>query len=360
MSTEKKRRSLKPTRQQQLLQSLQYRYIPYFAIFIFSLLGAFVRWMIIPELGLVTHTLLFFLQAFVLTAIWHIVKALNAFLDKRIPFSEGPIMRAALQVALTMLIVGPVVGIITWVSLPYIPHFITPPFIGFGIAIFVVMIFLFNFGFYSYYFFRNWQESVEDNAELEVRAAELEREKFNIQYHQLKNQVNPHYLFNTLTSLDGLIQTNPGLASEFVRHMSKVYRYVLQHKENEVVSLEEELEFIKHYIELLHIRHAKGLQITYTLSPAALDKGVVMVTLQLLIDNAIKHNIVQPLSPLHIQITDANDYLVVKNNRQLRKQIETSNGHGLKQLQQLYSYLSQVPVVVEDEEEYFTIKIPLL
>ena len=191
-------------------------------------------------------------------------------------------------------------------------------------------------------------------------AAELEKEKFNLQYHHLRNQVNPHYLFNTLTSLDGLIQTNPSLASEFVRHMSKVYRYTLQHKDNEVVSVAEELEFIRHYKELLSIRYGDGLIINEQICKEATEKGIVMITLQLLIDNAIKHNSVQPSSPLKISIRNEGDYLVVQNNLQLRKQIETSNKQGLQQLKQLYQYLSDKPIDVEENGRQFTIKIPLL
>jgi sensor histidine kinase YesM len=314
----------------------------------------------VPEWGVLVQLVLFALQATMLTFIWHLVKSLNSFLDKRIPFSQGPLMRVTLQIALTMLIVAPILITITYLMSSYLPVFVNSQFIGFAIGLFVIMIFLFNFAFYSYYFFSNWQQSIEEKAKLEVQTAELEREKFNLQYHQLKNQVNPHYLFNTLTSLDGLIQTNPDLASEFVRHMSKVYRYVLQHKENEVVSLDEELEFIGHYIELLHIRYGAGLNIHHNLSPAALDRGIVMVTLQMLIDNAIKHNIIQSSPTLKIIIWDEDGYLVVYNNKQLRKQIETSNGHGIKQLMQLYGYLSDRPVIIDNTDEHFIIKIPLL
>ena len=87
-----------------------------------------------------------------------------------------------------------------------------------------------------------------------------------MQYHHFRNQVNPHFLFNTFSSLDGLIQTNPELASEFVRHLSKVYRYVLEHKENEVVSLETEINFIRNYISLLQIRYKNVLEINLDIS----------------------------------------------------------------------------------------------
>ena len=359
MSTNAEHTSLAAT-QQKRIQFLQYRFTPYFIIILFSVAVSFVRFYMIPEWGLLVHSGLFLLQVFMMTCIWHLIKALNGFLDKRIPFSQGPIKRVLLQIALSILIIAPVFTVIAILLDPYKPPFINDQFIAMVAVLFVILIFLFNFAFYSFYFFQNWQGSVEDKAQLQIRAAELEREKFNLQYHQLRNQVNPHYLFNTLTSLDGLIQTNPELASEFVRHMSKVYRYVLQHKENEVVSLDEEMRFIGHYIELLHIRYAEGLNIKLNIAENAKDKGIVMVTLQMLIDNAIKHNIVQKESPLYVVIWDEDGCLVVQNNKQARGQVDTSNKQGLKQLVQLYSYHSDAPIVIEDNPDDYTIRIPLL
>ncbi len=347
-------------KQQRQIMFLQFRYTPYFIIILFSIAVTFVRFYMLPEWGLLIHAGLFILQAFTLTLIWHLIKGLNNYLDKRIPFEEGPVMRIALQVAVTLSIFLPIVGTVGYIIKPYAPAFVSKQFIAIAVMLFVIVIFLFNFAFFAFYFFRNWQQSIEDKAKLQVEAAELQREKFNLQYHQLRNQVNPHYLFNTLTSLDGLIHTNPELASEFVRHMSKVYRYVLQHKENEVVSLDEEIEFIEHYIELLHIRYDGGLNIHYNISENAREKGIVMVTLQMLIDNAVKHNIVQKESPLKIVIWDEEGYLIVYNNKQLRRQIETSNQLGLKQLSQLYSFLTDKAVIADNNDEHFTIKIPLL
>lgn len=339
---------------------LKYRFTPYFIIVMFSFVASFVRIYMLPDWSIGMHFLLFLLQVGMLTIIWLLIKSLNNFLDRRIPFDRGAITRIVLQIALTLLIVAPIfIGIFILMH-KQLPAFVNREFIGIAVALFVVVIFLFNFVFYAFYFFSNWQGSIEDKAKLEVQAAELEKEKFNLQYHQLRNQVNPHYLFNTLTSLDGLIHTNPELASEFVRHMAKVYRYVLQHKESEVVNVDEELEFIQHYIRLQHIRYGNGLKITYAISDAAKDKGIVMVTLQMLIDNAIKHNIVQVNEPLHIHITDKDGYLVVHNNKQLRRQIETSNGKGILQLQQLYTYLTEEQVIIENTDKDYTIKIPLL
>jgi hypothetical protein len=302
----------------------------------------------------------FFTQTAAMIGIWHLIKWLNSVLEPRMPFENGPLLRMFIQVSLTLFILSPVVITGLVVMGPYLPQFISKPFIAITLMLFVVVIFLFNFSFYASFFFQNWQQSVEEKASLAVQAAQLEKEKSLIQYNQLKNQVNPHFLFNTLSSLDGLIHTNPDLASDFLRHMSKVYRYVLQHKENELVLLDEELSFIKHYIQLLNIRYGDALQVQLNISDAAKDKYIVIVALQVLIDNAIKHNTTQASSPLKIIIWDEYDYLIVYNNKQLRKQIETSNKQGLNQMKELYAYIIDKAVLIEDNHEHFTIKIPLL
>lgn len=350
----------RPSKQQKQIQFLQNRLTPYFLILLFSGATSCMRLYLLPDWSGWWHLAAFCGQAMALTAVWRLIKWLNRRLEPRLPFEQGPLQRIFIQVVLTLAIAAIPAWLVLHVARPYFPAFVTRQFIAVGLMLFTVVVFLFNFSFYAAYFFKNWQQSVEEKASLEVQAAGLEREKLMLQYHQLRNQVNPHYLFNTLTSLDGLIQTDPGLASEFVRHMAKVYRYVLQHKESEVVSLEEELAFIGHYLKLLQIRYNGGLRIHQQVSPDALEKGIVMVTLQQLIDNAVKHNTVQQATPLELTIRDEDGYLIVSNGKQLRRQIETSNRQGLQQLRQLYQYLSPLPVVVEDEADRFTIKIPLL
>lgn len=349
-----------PTTQQKKLQFVQNRLTPYLLITLFTFAISVVRVFMIPEWSIGRQIFAFFMQTLSMIGIWHLVKWLGHTLDPFLPFENGPLRRVIFQLLLTLTILTPIVLFSVHYSKPYLPTFINQKFVIVAVVMFVVMVALFNFSFYASYFFNNWQESVLEKTQLEIQAAELEKEKSYLQYHQLSNQVNPHYLFNTLTSLDGLIHTNPDLASEFVKHMAKVYRYVLQHKENEVVNLEEELDFMQHYIQLLHIRYGTGLQIHSNISTAAKDKCIVMVTLQMLVDNAIKHNIIHEQKPLKIIIWDEGDCLIVYNNKQLRKQVETSNKVGIKQLKQLYSYLTNTPIIIDDNSTHYTIKIPLL
>ncbi|MGN6475640.1 MAG: sensor histidine kinase [Flavipsychrobacter sp.] len=352
--------SNKPNSKQSGINFVQYRLTPSVVIILFTFGMSFVRAYLVPEWGIGYHILGFLGQTTTMIGLWHLVKAINKRLDRRIPFENGPVKRIVAQVLICLSIMLPILVLVVTFARPHIPVYVNNQFLAIGFVLFTILICLFNFSFYTGYFFKHWQETVQDKADIEIEAAELQKEKLTLQYHQLRNQVNPHYLFNTLSSLDGLIHTDPELASEFVRHMAKVYRYVLQHKESEIVSLEEELDFIQHYIELLHIRYSSGLAINVDVSEEAKEKGIVMVTLQMLIDNAIKHNIVQVSTPLTIVIKDEADFLIVHNNKQLRKQVESSNKHGLIQLRQLYSYLTKKNIIVEETDTSYSIKIPLI
>lgn len=337
------------------------KHIPYVIILVGSLVTAFIRLVAIEGWSLGWHAFFLVLQIIGFVLVWEYIKALNRFFDPIMPFSRGSRKRLLIQQLCSLIGAAPIFYFFYYlVTSTLRPSFITPQFIAIGSVLAFVVIFLMNFYLYNEYVTSQWQQSVEDKAKLQVEAAELQREKSLMQYHHLKNQVNPHFLFNAFTSLDGLIQTNPDLASEYVRHLSKVYRYVLEHKENEVVTVNTEMDFIQHYISLLKIRFGEAINVEMSISSPGKEKGIVMVTLQMLIDNAIKHNTVHAKTPLIIKMWDQNGSLFVQNNKQLRKQIDHSTKHGLKQLTQLYSYLTESKVSVIDEEQSFAVQIPLL
>jgi LytS/YehU family sensor histidine kinase len=337
------------------------KYIPYVIILVGSLATAILRLVVIPEWSLGWHSFFLAVQILGFVLVWEFVKALNRYFDLKMPYSNGSTKRLVVQQLCSVIAAFPVFFIFFTLITTYLrPSFITPQFIAIGSVLAFIVIALMNLFFYNEYLSKQWKQSIEDKAELQVQAAELQKEKSLMQYHHLKNQVNPHFLFNAFTSLDGLIQSNPNLASEYVRHLSKVYRYVLENKENEVVTVNTEIDFIQHYISLLNIRFGEALNVNLNISSNAKDKGIVMVTLQMLIDNAIKHNTVHVKMPLTINVWDENGSLHVQNNKQLRKQIENSTKHGLKQLTQLYSYLTESKVNVVDDEKVFDVKIPLL
>jgi LytS/YehU family sensor histidine kinase len=205
----------------------------------------------------------------------------------------------------------------------------------------------------AYDLFSKWKMAL-------LHSNELEKEKTKVQYDNLKNQLNPHFLFNSLTSLNSLIYKDPDLASDFLQQLSKVYRYVLQHKETNLVALKEEIKFVSNYIELLKTRFGKGLVINIDLSVEAESKMIVPVSLQIMIENAIKHNTTDEDHPLHIEIFDVDGYLTIRNNVLPKRQVESSNKQGLENFKKLYSLFSTQEVIVLSDKKTFSIKIPLI
>lgn len=336
------------------------KYSPYIFIAILCVVIGSFRAIILDMLPWYIHVFGLFGQFIVMSAIWQLIIFINRRLEKRFTIEQNPGTQIVLQVLVTIVLLSPVFIATYFLVRPHLPAQIDSRFLSLLIAVLWMVIMLMTFGYYTYNLFIKNKAVSEEKARLLLEAAQREKEMSMMQYHHLKNQVNPHFLFNTLTSLDGLIQSNPPLASDFVRHLSRVYRYVLEHKENEVVSLDTEIDFIDHYISLLRIRYKEALDIRLDISAAGREKGIVMVTLQMLIDNAVKHNSLQPGQPLQVRIWDEGDSLHIHNNKQLRRQIETSNQHGLKQLKELYSFLTPRPVVVTDGPGHFEINLPLL
>jgi hypothetical protein len=195
---------------------------------------------------------------------------------------------------------------------------------------------------------------------LETKAQSLEKEKTLVQYESLKQHLNPHFLFNSLTSLRSLIRTDAKTATSFLDGMSKVYRYVLKSGEQELVRLQDELDFVETFVKLQKIRFNEGLDVRIHVPGSYANKYVVPVTLQNLVENAIKHNTADKDSPLLVNIFIDNGYVVVQNNRQLYRIVETSNKKGLTSLKTLYKYYSDSPVIIYEDEQSFSVKVPLL
>lgn len=196
--------------------------------------------------------------------------------------------------------------------------------------------------------------------EKEKSLLEIEKRSAQIRLLALTNHLNPHFLFNSLTSLNSLIFENQQLASDFLQQLSKVYRYLLQHKEKETVLLKYELEFVQHYIFLLKTRFEDDIQIEMDIDYQMLEKGIVPVTLQILIENAVKHNVISQQNPLRIRVEAKNGILSVSNNIQRKKQVETSNRQGLESLRALYQYLSEQPLTVGEKDGAFIVTLPLI
>ncbi len=195
---------------------------------------------------------------------------------------------------------------------------------------------------------------------LKTKTQLLEKEKTAVMYENLKQHLNPHFLFNSLTSLNSLIRMDPKQASVFLEKMSKVYRYILRNKDIETVPLMDELNFVEMYIQLQKTRFEEGLIINNTIHEDFLYRKIVPVTLQNLIENALKHNTASIEDPLIIDMYIEDDYLIVSNNLQKKSYVETSNKQGQNSMISLYRFLSQKPIVIEENVTTYTVKIPLI
>jgi sensor histidine kinase YesM len=319
-----------------------------------SVMGFFIRLSVVKlHLTFLQNFGLMFFTWSIIVLVWTFFANINQQLDKVLPFNKNTPLRIIIQLftGTTLLLIIRMIGReVVGDRFPYHPDEITRVILS-AMDVFIAL--TVNLAVISNYIIHRWKETL-------IRAEKLEQEKIRMQYHHLKNQVNPHFLFNSFSSLQGLINSNPKLANEYIGHLAKVYRYVIQNKENEIVPIQTELEFIQHYIDLLKIRYGEGIQIHNKLTEENRSKGIVTVTLQMLIDNAIKHNEIHPEKPLHITFGVNQNILEVSNSLQTRPSMIPSNGEGLIQLTNLYAFHSSIPVTYTQEVNEFIVKLPLL
>ncbi|NNK88615.1 MAG: histidine kinase, partial [Flavobacteriaceae bacterium] len=179
-------------------------------------------------------------------------------------------------------------------------------------------------------------------------------------FDALKNQLDPHFLFNSLNVLTSLIEENPDGAQEFTAALSKVYRYVLEQKNKELVTVDEELTFARTYMSLLKMRFEDS--IIFEIPDKAIDPEakVVPLSLQLLLENAVKHNMVTSNKPLRIRIFESKGHLVVENNVQPKQIVKKGSGVGLSNIRQRYKMLSDRKVIINQDANRFEVALPML
>lgn len=179
-------------------------------------------------------------------------------------------------------------------------------------------------------------------------------------FDALKNQLDPHFLFNSLNVLTSLIEENPDNAQKFTTSLSKVYRYVLEQKNKDLVTVDEELDFARTYMSLLKMRFEDSLTFEIPEKAQNPESKVVPLSLQLLLENAVKHNMVTSTKPLHIKIYEEGTNLVVMNNLQPKQIVKKSSGVGLGNIKQRYQLLTNKKVIINQEAKRFAVAIPML
>ncbi|MEI3788656.1 MULTISPECIES: 2TM domain-containing protein [unclassified Chryseobacterium] len=207
---------------------------------------------------------------------------------------------------------------------------------------------------------KSFMEELKKTSKKEVVEQKLIAKSANAQFESLKNQLDPHFLFNSLNVLSSLIDENPAQAQKFTASMSKIYRYVLEQKDKELVTVEDEIEFAKTYCDLLKTRFENSVDFIFDVKKEDYRRYVVPLSLQLLLENCIKHNFATSSKPLVIKIFSDNDTLCIENNLQAREQMKESAGIGLANIVQRYALLTKKNVFIEKSEDYFKVKVPIL
>lgn len=201
-------------------------------------------------------------------------------------------------------------------------------------------------------FFTLWKTAL-------LEKEQAEQARLAGQLEGLRNQVNPHFLFNSLNTLIYLIPEAPERAVRFVQQLSKVYRYVLESRDAQLIALREELRFLDAYVFLLRERFGDSLHIDLRANSLPPDTAIVPLTLQMLFENAIKHNIISADKPLRIEVFPENGHLIVRNNLQRKNQVMHSTGVGLENIRLRYRILTGREVEVMPSEQHFTVALPL-
>jgi sensor histidine kinase YesM len=283
------------------------------------------------------------------------IKWMIRILDRKFPWLQFPLKRLIVQFFVTIgLSVVIIVLAIFLTSLLWHQKMNSDFFIetgSFMVKVAFTFVFLGSLISNAILFFKNWKEAA-------VQQEKLKREQLALQYETLKSQVNPHFLFNNLNSLTSLISSNPDKAIDFVKKLSEVYRYVLDQKNNELVSLELELKFLESYVFLQKIRFESNLDVQITVQAG--NFKVIPLSIQMLVENAIKHNEISDKNPLIIRIFSTEDgYLTVVNKLQKKVGSEGS-GSGIENIKERYQFFTDKKVMIAESNGDFVVRIPLL
>ncbi|WP_052123233.1 sensor histidine kinase [Flavobacterium beibuense] len=221
----------------------------------------------------------------------------------------------------------------------------------FGSFLFYFLILAFN-GIIFYY--RQWRENL-------LHTERLMRENTEAKYEALRNQIDPHFFFNSLSVLTNLVYKDPDIAADYITQLAKTYRYILDKKFENMVILETELNFLESYLFLINIRHQNSINIEIDLDDDIIKKCLIApATLQMLFENAIKHTRFSLTSPLFISLKRENNWLIVKNNLCKKQNSEASSGLGLENIKKRYELIGNNSIIICETNDSFIVKIPVI
>ena len=277
------------------------------------------------------------------------------YLDKKISWIEKPVKRALWGLAALI-----VYSVIAFTVIQLLFYFIvygrlpvtTGSWIIGNILAPVAISFVITLTIITVEFFKSWKKSL-------IKAEKLNTELMTYKYEVLRNQINPHFLFNSFNVLSDLVYEDQDAAVEFIQKLSSLYRYVLESRDMELVMLGEELEFVDSYLLLLNTRFENKLEIHLNV-PAGKDDHIVPVSIQMLIENAVKHNELSDAFPLQVRISRIGEQVVVKNSLRKKTRSDNQTGTGLENLRQQYSRFTDRRIETIHSQGAFEVRLPIL
>ncbi len=288
-------------------------------------------------------------------SLWVGNEAFSRLVDKKYSWLEYPFRKLVLRLAFSLVystFVMVILYMFIWFFVYHKPdlsnffEYNRFAFLIFYAATIIVMLI-----FHSIGFFRSWQAAA-------LNEEKLKKESISLQLQALRSQVDPHFLFNSLNTLTSLIETDSQKAINFVKQLSDMFRYMLDRDSKEMIDIKAELDFVKAYIFLQKMRFGDNLQVDISLNDN--NFYVLPVSLQMLIENAIKHNEISAEFPLLITIKNENDYIVVTNKIQPKMLEIPSKGIGLQNLIVRYKFFTEHEIVIISDDKLFKIKLPKL
>jgi two-component system, LytTR family, sensor kinase len=298
-----------------------------------------------------------FLTSIIITIfVWEGNLRIDDWLNLKLPWERNPVKRILIQLPLTLVFSSITIYYSMLLFNKYVCEFpaeakdkfvMVAVIIGMLVSIILLSIEI------GAQFFGNWKRSL-------VEVEKYKTESLQAQLQNLKDQINPHFMFNNLSVLSSLVYKDQDKAVDFINQLAKVYRYVLDSRNSELLTLREELLFMESYLYLLQIRFDTSLKIDMEIDEPSKNLMLPPLALQMLIENAIKHNEVSEEFPLKIQVKIVNNKIEVSNNLQLRRNPEVSCKTGLKNIKERYKYFSDNQVEIEETKTKFIVRLPLL
>jgi sensor histidine kinase YesM len=331
----------------------RYSWLKIAGVILLCLVIATLAWFAVQaELDPIYYTAFFWIINLVLF-LWFGNQLIAKILDKKLPWAQYVSRRFFVQLlfssSYSLLCVNITFYFFRYFFTSSIPDYTQMAVVNIYGLLFIIPIISINFGVY---FLVQWKKTT-------LQSEMLKKENIRSQLDALRSHLDPHFLFNNLNILSSLIDTDKDTATEFLNKFAEVYRYVLNKKSLEVVPLKEEIQFIESYFYILKKRFGENLNIEVDIFP---DPNIFIppLSVQLLVENAIKHNVITPEKPLTVEIYKENEKLVVINNIQRASGNNPTTKSGLENISKRYGFLTDQSVEILDIQSHFIVKLPLL